>query len=312
MIAMRWTTYVSRTDQAEHAALLVDGELFGVDRPLIELLRSDLSLAAWGERAMTAPWERCSVEEAALVAPIPVPPSIRDFMAFENHVVTSYAALGTQVSPVWYDQPVFYFSNPAAVLGPQDVVTLAPGSERFDYELEIAAVIGRAGRDLHPDTAEDHIAGYLILCDWSARDLQSTEMQVGLGPAKGKDTATSLGPYLVTPDELGPFRAGRGFDLGMRATVNGREYSSGNWSDLYWSFGEMLAYASRGTELRPGDLIGSGTVGTGCILELGLTHGVDRYPWLRPGDDVLIEVDQLGAVRTSIQDTPAAGPIPLR
>ncbi|MFI5622859.1 fumarylacetoacetate hydrolase family protein [Nocardioides sp. NPDC051685] len=308
---MRWTNYLSRTDQAVHSALLVEGELLALDRPLIDLLNSDVPLHGWADRAMARPWERCAAEDADLLAPIPRPPSVRDFMAFENHVVTSYAALDTEVSPVWYDQPVFYFTNPAAILGPRDMVPMAPGTARFDYELEVAAVIGRSGADLHPETAEDHIAGYVIFCDWSARDLQTTEMEVGLGPAKGKDTATSLGAYLVTPDELEPFRKGRGFDLRMNVAVNGRVYSSGNWSDLYWSFGEMLAYASRGTHLRPGDIIGSGTVGTGCILELSLTHGEAAYPWLRPDDEVLIEIEQLGAIRTKIT-TSSAAPIPLR
>lgn len=307
---MRWTNYRSTADNAPHAALLVNEELLALDCPLPELLRSDRPLEHWAERALAAPWERCSADDVALLAPVPEPPAVRDFMAFENHVVTSYAALGAPISPVWYDQPVFYFTNPAAILGPHDPVPMAPGTARYDYELEVAAVIGRAGADLHPDSAESHIAGYVVLCDWSARDLQSTEMQVGLGPAKGKDTATSLGPYLVTPDELEPLRKGAGFNLRMSASVNGREYSTGNWSDLFWSFGEMLAFASRGTRVRVGDIIGSGTVGTGCILEQQLTHGSEAYPWLQHDDEVVVEVEQLGAVRARIARSPA--PIPLR
>lgn len=308
---MRWTNYLSPTDHSEHAALLVEGELLALDRPLLDLLRSDVPLDSWADQAIARPWERCAEDGADLLAPIPVPPSVRDFMAFENHLVTSYAAMDTEVSPVWYDQPIFYFTNPAAILGPRDVVPMAPGTARYDYELEVAAVIGRPGADLHPESAEEHVAGYLIFCDWSARDHQATEMQVGLGPAKGKDTATTLGPWLVTPDELEPFRKRRGYDLQMSAAVNGREYSVGNWSDLYWSFGEMLAYASRGSRLRPGDVIGSGTVGTGCILELSLTHGEAAYPWLQPDDEVLVEIEQLGAIRTRIT-TSSAAPVPLR
>ncbi|MDX6741675.1 fumarylacetoacetate hydrolase family protein [Actinocorallia sp. A-T 12471] len=307
---MRWTSYLSPRDHAEHAALLVDGELRALDRTLLDLLRDADPLEAWAERATAAPWERLAADGVALLAPIPTPPSVRDFMAFEDHVVTSYAAMGIPVSPVWYEQPVFYFTNPAAILGPQQDVPMAPGTSRYDYELEVAAVIGKAGADLRPDEAEGHIAGYVIFCDWSARDLQGHEMKAGLGPAKGKDTATSLGPWLVTPDELAPFRKGNGYDLRMSTSVNGREYSVGNWADLYWSFAEMVAYASRGTVLRPGDVLGSGTVGTGCVLELGLTHGERAYPWLRPGDEVRVEIDGLGAIEARIVEGTA--PIPLR
>jgi 2-keto-4-pentenoate hydratase/2-oxohepta-3-ene-1,7-dioic acid hydratase in catechol pathway len=231
-------------------------------------------------------------------------------MAFEEHVVTSTEALGHSVDPVWYKMPLFYFSNPAAVLGPRDNVAISPGSQQWDYELEIAAVVGRGGRDLDPATAESHIAGYLILCDWSARDIQAAEMLGMLGPAKGKDSATSLGPWLVTPDELGPRRAGHAYDLEMTASVNGRRWSTGNMSTIYWSFGQLLAYASRGTELRPGDIIGSGTVGTGCILELSRVHGSDAYPWLTPGDKVNLEVTGLGTIDASM--TRGVSVVPLR
>jgi 2-keto-4-pentenoate hydratase/2-oxohepta-3-ene-1,7-dioic acid hydratase in catechol pathway len=150
----------------------------------------------------------------------------------------------------------------------------------------------------------------MVMCDFSARDLQQREMRLGLGPAKGKDTATSLGPALVTADELGGRRSGKSFDLAMRAVVNGREYSSGSLDAIYWSFGEMAAYASRGTVLQAGDVIGSGTVGTGCILELSGLHGAERYPWLRPGDEVVLEVEVLGTLRHSIRAGRA--PVALR
>jgi len=171
-------------------------------------------------------------------------------------------------------------------------------------------VIGRPGRDIRPEDAESHVAGYTILCDWSARDLQDVEMRQGLGPAKGKDGATSLGPWLVTPDELEDARSDNGFDLRMTATVNGKEYSQGNLSDLHWSFAQMISYASRGTTLRPGDVLGSGTVGTGCILELSRVHGQEAYPYLSPGDDVRLDVDRLGSLRGRIR--PAGDVVPLR
>ena len=180
---------------------------------------------------------------------------------------------------------------------------------RFDYELEVAAVIGAPGRDLHPETAEECVAGYVVLCDWSARDVQEQEMKGHLGPAKGKDTATSLSPWLVTPDELAPYRGGNAYSLAMTAHVNDRLYSQGTFAAIHWSFGQLLAYASRGTELRPGDVVGSGTVGTGCILELSRVHGEAAYPWLVPGDRVRLEVEQLGAVDARI--VPGAPVIPL-
>jgi 2-keto-4-pentenoate hydratase/2-oxohepta-3-ene-1,7-dioic acid hydratase in catechol pathway len=309
---MRWTTYVSRRDGLEHIGIVVNGRIHGLagHGRLLDLLGDDgTMLAETGARALSHPWETIALAGAPLRAPIPVPPSIRDFMAFEEHVVTSARALDHDVDPVWYEMPVFYFTNPAAVYGPNDDIPVAPGSQAWDYELEIAAVIGRGGRDLDPATAEEHIAGYLIFCDWSARDLQGSEMRAHLGPAKGKDTATTLGPWLVTPDELAPRRAGNAYDLEMTASVNGEVWSRGNMSTIYWSIGQLLAYASRGTVLRPGDIIGSGTVGTGCILELSRVHGSERYPWLTPGDVVTLEIAGLGAIESRIVAGAAVVPI---
>ncbi|MGH8982466.1 MAG: fumarylacetoacetate hydrolase family protein [Acidimicrobiia bacterium] len=234
------------------------------------------------------------------VAPPMHPPSIRDFYAFEEHVATARRARELEMVPEWYEAPVFYFSNPHSVIGPDAIVAAPPGCEELDYELEVAAVVGTGGRDLASDVAAEHIAGFTIMNDWSARDLQRREMKVGLGPAKGKDFATSLGPWVVTPDEVADRRAGKAYDLTMTARVNGFEYSRGNLADLHWSFGEMLAHASRGTRLVAGDVIGSGTCGTGCILELALVHGGDRYPWLQPGDVVELEVERLGVLRNTV------------
>lgn len=180
---------------------------------------------------------------------------------------------------------------------------MPPGCAALDYELEIAAVIGREGRDLRPEHAADHIAGYTLFCDWSARDLQGEEMKLNLGPAKGKDFASSCGPWMLTPDELPAAAA-------MTASVNGRPYSRGRLDALHWTFGEMIAYASRGTRVVPGDLIGSGTVGTGCLLELSRVHGADAYPWLSPGDAVHLEAEGLGAIDARI--VPGPDPVPLR
>ncbi len=310
---MRWVTYRAAPAGTDRVGVLQDGEVHaapGITR-LIDLLGDDGSrLAAAADRAVADPAEVVPLDAVDLRAPVPDPPSIRDFMAFERHVVTSHGALGREVHPEWYRRPAFYFTNPAAVHGPYDDVAVPPGSSRLDYELEVAVVIGREGADLTPERAEGHVAGYLLMCDWSARDLQSAEMKLNLGPAKGKDFATSLGPWLVTPDELADRAAGRGVDLVLRASVNGVEWSRGNLAELHWSFGEMIAYASRGTRVRPGDVIGSGTVGTGCILELSAVHGEDRYPWLRPGDRVLLEADRLGAIEAGV--VPGAEAVPLR
>src|SRR5919198_752694 len=177
---------------------------------------------------------------------------------------------------------------------PRVGVVVPPGSSELDFELEVAAVVGRGGSDLDPEEAEGHIAGFCVMNDWSARDIQRREMKLSMGPVKGKDFATSLGPALTTPDELEPYRKDKAYDLTMTASVNGREYSRASLADIHWSFGEMLAYASRGTRLVPGDVIGSGTCGTGCILELSLVHGEDAYPWLQVGDQIVLEVEHLG------------------
>jgi 2-keto-4-pentenoate hydratase/2-oxohepta-3-ene-1,7-dioic acid hydratase in catechol pathway len=282
---------------------LVEGHVVcGLAEPstLIEVLRSPETVAAARASARSDPAERVALSSVRLHAPIPVPPAVRDFMAFEDHVAASSQALGLEVDPLWYEFPVFYFSNPAAIRGPHDDVRIPPGSAAFDYELEIAAVIGTPGRDIPAHAAESHIAGYTVLCDWSARDVQEREMKLHLGPAKGKDSATSLGPWLVTPDELEPYRAGHAYDLAMTALVNGQQYSSGNVAAIHWSFPRLVEYASRGTELRTGDVIGSGTVGTGCILELARAHGPWTYPWLAPGDVVTLGVEHIGRITARV------------
>ena len=211
--------------------------------------------------------------------------------------------------PRWYEAPAFCFTNPYAILGPADEVPIPPGSRLFDLELEVAAVIGRAGRDIRPDDADAHIAGYTILVDWSARDLQFAEMQVRLGPTKGKDTATTLGPVLVTPDELQPWRTDTAYDLAMTVQINGKQLGQDSLSAVAFSFAEMIAYASRGTEVRPGDVLGSGTCGSGCLAELWGRQGFDAHPPLRAGDVVTVIVEQLGSLTCHI--TEGVQPIPI-
>jgi len=238
------------------------------------------------------------LDRAHLLTPVPDPPSIRDFYAFEAHVATARRSRGLEMEPDWYELPVFYFTNPAAVLGPDDDVVPPADTAELDYELEVAAVIGVECADLVAGDWLDVVAGFTVMNDWSARDLQRREMALGLGPAKGKDFATSLGPVLVTPEELlGPNGIPRAT---MVARVNGEEWSRGELGDLHFGWGELLAHASRSTRLRPGDVIGSGTVGTGCILELGLVHGRERYPWLTSGDEVALEVEGIGVLTSRI------------
>jgi 2-keto-4-pentenoate hydratase/2-oxohepta-3-ene-1,7-dioic acid hydratase in catechol pathway len=297
---MRWATFL-HTDGLETVGL-VDGDALLPLEPgsrLIDLLGDDgeLLLAA-ADRARSA--DPVLLTDVRLLAPIPRPPSVRDFYAFEQHVKTAKARRGLEMDPDWYELPIFYFTNPAAITGPNDDVAVPPGSAALDYELEVAAIVGKGGSDLDPEEAEQHIAGFCVMNDWSARDLQIREMRQSLGPAKGKDFATAIGPVLVTPDELEPYRRGRAYDLTMTAAVNSKEYSRASLADIYWSFGEMLAYASRGTRIEPGDVIGSGTCGTGCILELSMVHGQDAYPWLQPGDEVALEVEHLGRLTSHV------------
>jgi fumarylacetoacetate (FAA) hydrolase len=216
--------------------------------------------------------------DVLLRAPVLRPPAVRDFYAFEQHVKTARALRGLDVAPEWYEQPVFYFSNPAAIFGPEDEVPYPEGTEELDYELEVAAIIG----------AEGAIGGFTVMNVWSARDLQRLEMKVGLGPAKGKDFATSLGPVLVTPDELDG-SSGR-----MVARVNGEERSRGELGDMHFSWERIVSHAARNTRLLPGDVLGSGTVGTGCILELADGR------WLQPGDVVELEVEGIGVLRNTV------------
>jgi fumarylacetoacetate (FAA) hydrolase len=224
-----------------------------------------------------------ALDDIELMPPVLHPPSVRDFYAFEQHVKTARTARGLEVPEEWYRIPVFYFSNPNAIHGPEAEVSYPEDTMELDYELEVAAVIG----------ADGAIGGFTVMNDWSARDLQREEMKVGLGPAKGKDFATSLGPIVVTPDEFD------GSSATMVARVNGEERSRGDLSDMHHSWEAIVARAARNTELHAGDILGSGTVGTGCILE----HGDGR--WLQPGDVVELEVDGIGVLRNTVGPRPA-------
>jgi len=233
--------------------------------------------------------------------PILAPPSLRDFYAFERHVGTMWKRRDMEIPEAWYRLPIFYFSNVSEIRGPNDPVYAPRGSEELDYELEVAALIDTPVRDLDAARGTDAIGGYLVLNDWSARDLQRDESTVRLGPAKGKDFASSIGPWLVTPDELADARQDKGYDLAMTATVNGQELSRGSWASAHFSFGEMVERASADVRLRPGDLLGSGTVGTGCLLEIR-DEKLKRY--LQPGDTVTLAIERLGELSAPVVEHP--------
>jgi fumarylacetoacetate (FAA) hydrolase len=235
--------------------------------------------------------------------PILAPPTFRDFYAFEQHVGTMWKRREMEIPEAWYRLPIFYFSNTSEIRGPGEPVWAPRGSVELDYELEVAALIDTPVIDLDAQRGDEAIGGYTILNDWSARDLQRDETTVRLGPAKGKDFASSIGPWLVTPDELEDARSGKGYDLAMTASVNGTELSRGTWSSAHFSFGEMVERASADVRLRPGDLLGSGTVGTGCLLEIR-DETLGRY--LEPGDTVSLAIERLGTLTAPVVQRPTA------
>jgi fumarylacetoacetate (FAA) hydrolase len=233
--------------------------------------------------------------------PILRPPSLRDFYAFERHVRTMWERRGGEVPEAWYRIPVFYFGNVSEMRGPGDPVWAPRGSSELDYELEVAALIDTPVHDLDAASGRAAISGYMIVNDWSARDLQREETTVRLGPAKGKDFATSIGPWLVTPDELEDVRVERNYELTMTASVNGQELSRGTWSSAQFDVGEMVARASADVLLRPGDLLASGTVGGGCLLEI---KDEILKRWLKPGDSVTLAIERLGELTNPVVERP--------
>jgi 2-keto-4-pentenoate hydratase/2-oxohepta-3-ene-1,7-dioic acid hydratase in catechol pathway len=227
------------------------------------------------------------LKDVRMRPPIPEPPSVRDFYAFESHVKKGFEKRGEQMPHEWYEIPVYYTSGRQNLVGTEDEVLWPSFTEKFDYELEIALVIGKTGRNISVEHAREYIAGFTVMNDFSARDIQRREMRVRLGPAKGKDWCTSMGPFLVTPDEIGD-----PYNLAMTARVNGEEWSRGNTSSIHWKFEQMIEFLSRDQTIHPGDVLGSGTVGTGCGLEL------DR--WVKPGDVIELEIEKIGILRNRV------------
>ena len=255
------------------------------------------------------------VSEITLIAPVPHPPSYRDGYAFRQHVETARRNRGLDMTPVFDAFPVFYFGNHHTIQGPGTVYGMPDHFKKLDFELEAAAVIGRKGKNIRAEKADEYIAGLMILNDLSARTLQMEEMLLNLGPAKGKDFASTTGPWLVTLEELQnklvtckKNHVGKAWNLKMTASVNGQQVSTGNLSDMEWTFAELTARASYGAELFPGDIIGSGTVGTGCFLELNGTGKLNnpqyQEQWLQPGDQIELHIEALGTLRNIlVQET---------
>lgn len=287
----RWITYAG-ADGVDRVGTERDGMISGLapGESLLGLLQSGELEAA----AHRAPAEIVALADAR-VRPLLTPPSIRDAMCFHQHIRNCRP---TEVEPRHAQWPVFYFGNPQSVIGAHDDVRISPESEKFDYELEVGAVIGTVGENMSPAQAEASIVGYTIFCDWSARDLQRERLVM----IKGKDGATTLGPVLVTRDEIEHRRAGKGFDLAMTVARNGEPFSAGNWSTIDWSFADIVSYVSRGTRLVPGDVIGSGTVGWGCLLEHDIS-APERFPgWLKPGDRLELEIELIGRLDQTIAE----------
>ena len=251
-----------------------------------------------------------NLEDVKLLAPIPRPNSLRDAYAFRQHVETSRRNRGLEMIKEFDDFPVFYFSNHNAIFGPNDDIQCMPSHfEKLDYELEIAILIGKEGINVRAENAKEYIAGFMIMNDMSSRGLQMKEMKLNLGPAKGKDFASVLGPYLVTPDELSgniinKDDNGCNYDLQMTCSLNGKLLSKGNLKDMAWSFEKIIERVSYGATIYPGDIIGSGTVGTGCLLEINGTNKLKSSDfteeWLKENDVVEMEIEKLGKITNKI------------
>jgi len=249
------------------------------------------------------------INDITILPPIPKPTSLRDAYTFRQHVETSRKNRGVDMIKEFDEFPIFYFSNHNAIFGDQEDIELMPDHfNKLDYELEFAIIIGKGGKNILSKDADKHIAGFCILNDLSARTLQAEEMKLNLGPSKGKDFANILGPYLVTKDELEnksidtPF--GKKYNLKMKCFINGELLSEGNAKDMNWTFAEVIERASYGVELFSGDVIGSGTVGTGCLLEINGTRKKNDSTyterWIQAGDEIKMEIEGLGEITNKI------------
>ena len=312
---MKLSTYTLKKSDKELIGLLKKDSLINLnvffgEISLLELIK----LPDWKEliikKTKSNNLTTHKLEEVKLLAPIPRPNSLRDAYAFRQHVETSRRNRGLEMIKEFDDFPVFYFSNHNAIFGPSDDIECMPSHfEKLDYELEIAILIGKEGRNIKAKNAKEYIAGFMIMNDMSSRGLQMKEMKLNLGPAKGKDFASVLGPYLVTPDELlgnvvNEDDSGCNYNLEMTCSVNGKLLSKGNLKDMAWSFEKIIERVSYGATIYPGDIIGSGTVGTGCLLEINgtnkLKHSDFTEIWLKENDVVEMEIEKLGKITNKI------------
>jgi len=320
---MKLVSYLQ--DESDHLGVLVDGLVYNM-----EVLHPDLPntmgmfLNYWEEvfpvaqagvemikEGRIAQKRGVPVESLQLLAPVPYPTSCRDGYAFRQHVAAARRNRKVDMIPEFDQYPIFYLTNHLSITGPGTLSLMPDHFEKLDFELEAAIVICKRGRNIKAEEADEYIGGLMIMNDWSARRLQMEEMLLNLGPAKGKDFATSIGPWLVTLDELQAFEVaakeghvGKNWNLKMTCTVNGVQVSAGNLGDMDWTFAEIIERASYGVDLHPGDVIGSGTVGTGCFLELNGTGKLNdpNYPeqWIKAGDEVTLEIEGLGSLTNTI------------
>jgi len=329
---MKLVTYVN--NQQPILGLYIEGYIYNLSEAAKTLchavIPSDMkSFLALGEMAMSIARKAeaailqgsqeikgLSLSDTSLLAPIPNPTSCRDGYAFRQHVFTARRNRGVEMIPEFDEYPIFYFTNHNAIQGPGDIECMPDHFQKLDFELEVAVVIGKKARNITASEADACIAGYLIMNDMSARVLQMEEMKLNLGPAKGKDFSTVIGPWLVTPDELEPYRIpakkgheGKNYNLAMTCKVNGVQVSEGSMADMDWTFAEIIERCAYGTDILPGDVIGSGTVGTGCFLELngtGLLNDPSYKPqWLQEGDLVEMEITGLGILKNTFKKVPS-------
>jgi 2-keto-4-pentenoate hydratase/2-oxohepta-3-ene-1,7-dioic acid hydratase in catechol pathway len=302
---------IARIDLDSRATTaIVDGDAL---RPVPDVEVLDLLAAPAAERDRLTAGAGAPVADARLLSPIE-PASIRDFSVFEQHGAGASMAIGgpdAKISPPWYEMPAFYFSNPHATTGPDEVIAPPAGSTGLDLELELAAIVIRRGRNISVDDAGAHIGGYTIFNDWSERDIAMREARMPFGFHKTKDFANTFGPWIVTPDELEPYRQGDRLNLRMTAYVNGRELGSDTAANMAWGFEELVSFAARGAWIAPGDVIGSGTSGGGCLFELWGRNQAKHPPPLEPGDEVRVEVEGIGTLTNTIGERqPDLPPLP--
>lgn len=320
---MKFVSYLKEGN--EQLAILVDDLLYDLDVLHPELPNSmGMMLNYWDALIETVQLGETAIKngrisrdngvpmsQVTVISPVPFPPSCRDGYAFRQHVAAARRNRKVDMITEFDQYPIFYFTNHHSIQGPGPVRCMADHFEKLDFELECAIVISKHGRNIRAAQADEYIAGLMIMNDLSARRLQMEEMLLNLGPAKGKDFATAVGPCLVTPHELEQYEippkeghVGKSWNLRMQCFVNGVQVSDGNLGDMDWTFAEIIERASYGVDLYPGDIIGSGTVGTGCFLELNGTGKLNdpnyQEQWLQDGDVVEMTIDQLGKLTNTM------------